>query len=292
MLDTDLDGEISASGTRWQEALNPPIYLVSLLPGFGVPLLSPAALPNPLGLALATVAVILVQHAINLFNDAADWRLGADVEKHDSWVRVHRQRPRTAALHGLISLLAGGLLGLAVLWQQGQWWILLIALPMVGLGYLYNAGRRPLSYTHLGEWVTGICYGPGVFGCLWLVAGLDPDTGMVTGSIAFGALAMALLLSHQPPQIDTDRRAGKHSFAVRSGADRTLSVARLLFLLFLVSLGATLVISAGWPLGGFGALAALASAVWLLRGAVNPRRTLLAASAVVIAGLFASFGAG
>jgi 1,4-dihydroxy-2-naphthoate octaprenyltransferase len=290
MLDTDLDGEIAASDTRWQEALNPPIYLVSLLPGLGVPLLSQAALPHPLGLAFATVAVILVQHAINLFNDAADWRLGADVKKHDSWVRVHRGRPRTAALHGLISLLAGGLLGLAVLWQQGQWWILSIALPMVGLGYLYNAGRRPLSYNHLGEWVTGICYGPGVFGCLWLVAGLDPDLGMVTGSIAFGALAMALLLSHQPPQIETDRRAGKHSFAVRYGADRTLGVARLLFLLFLACLGATLIISAGWPLAVLGAIAALASAVWLLSGALNPRRTLLAASAFVIASLFASFG--
>ena len=28
----------------------------------------------------ATIAVVLLQHAINLFNDAADWRLGADVE--------------------------------------------------------------------------------------------------------------------------------------------------------------------------------------------------------------------
>ena len=61
MLDTDLDGEIAASDTRWQEALNPPIYLVSLLPGLGVPLLSQAALPHPLGLAFATVAVILIQ---------------------------------------------------------------------------------------------------------------------------------------------------------------------------------------------------------------------------------------
>ena len=96
MRDTDLDGAIAASGSSWQEALNPPIYLVSLLPGLGVPLLAPAALQHSLGLSLATVAVILVQHAINLFNDAADWRLGADVEKHDSWVRVHGGRPRTA----------------------------------------------------------------------------------------------------------------------------------------------------------------------------------------------------
>ena len=290
MRGTDLDGTIAASASSWQEALNPPIYLVSLLPGLGVWLLAPAALQHPLGLALATIAVILVQHAINLFNDAADWRLGADVEKHDSWVRVHHGRPRTAARHGLISLLAGGLLGLGVLWQQGQWWILPIALPMVGLGYLYNAGRRPLSYTHLGEWVTGICYGPGVFGCLWLVAGLDPDIGMLAGSIAFGALAMALLLSHQPPQIETDRRAGKRSFAVRYGADRTVRVAQLLFVVFLACASATLMISAGWQVGLVGVLTAVTGGVWVISGAVNPRRVLLAASAFVMASLFASVG--
>lgn len=276
------------SETGWREALNPPIYLVSVLPGLGVPLLSAEEIGQPLGLLLATCAVILLQHAINLFNDAADWRLGADVEKHDSWVRVHGGRPRTAMLHGIVSLLAGGLLGLGVLASQDQWWIVLIALPMLALGYLYNAGRRPLSYTHLGEWVTGVCYGPGVFGCLWLVAGLAPDPGMLAGSVAFGALAMALLLSHQPPQVETDRRAGKHSFAVRYGASRTVGVARLLFALFLGSVTATLLFSAGLPAALVALATALASALWLQRETVNPRRILLAASLFVIVGLLAA----
>jgi len=226
----------------WAEALNPPIYLVSILPGLGVPLLAQAPVPGAVGLVLATFAVVLLQHAINLFNDAADWRLGADVEKYDSWVRVHGERPQTAVLHGGLSLLAGGLLGLAVLWYQDQLWMLVIALPMVALGYLYNAGSKPLSYTHLGEWVTGFCYGPGVFGCLWLVAGLEADRDMLAGSVAFAALAVALLLSHQPPQIGTDRAAGKRSFVVRYGVERTVATARLLFAVSLISL--TLAV---WP---------------------------------------------
>ena len=169
MAEASPEGVDAAPAPHWLEALNPPIYLVSVLPGLGVPLLVTGALPHPGGLLLATLAVVLLQHAINLFNDAADWRLGADVEKFDSWVRVHDGRPRTAALHGLFSLLAGGLLGLGVLWLQGQWWIVAVALPMLALGYLYNAGPRPLSYTHLGEWVTGICYGPGDTEALFLV---------------------------------------------------------------------------------------------------------------------------
>ncbi len=276
----------ASPATRWQEALNPPIYLVSVLPGLGVPLLAQAGgVPHPLGLALATLAVVLLQHAINLFNDAADWRLGADVEKFDSWVRVHGQRPEVALLHGALSLLAGGLLGLAVLWSQDQWRLLWIAAPMLVLGYLYNAGPRPLSYTHLGEWVTGLCYGPGVFGCLWLVAGLPANASMVAGMVAFAALAAALLLSHQPPQIDTDRQAGKLSFAVRFGAERTVSVARWLSGIFLAALGGALLLSrpgaVGIVLASFAAI--LAYRQW--RGPINPRRILLAASAFVLLGL-------
>ena len=271
--------------TRWQEALNPPIYLVSVLPGLGVPLLAQGGVLHPLGLALATLAVVLLQHAINLFNDAADWRLGADVEKFDSWVRVHGQRPGVAVLHGALSLLAGGLLGLAVLWSQDQWWLLWIAAPMLALGYLYNAGPRPLSYTHLGEWVTGLCYGPGVFGCLWLVAGLPASASMVAGMVAFAALAAALLLSHQPPQIDTDRTAGKLSFAVRFGAARTMSVARWLSGIFLAAVGGALLISRPGAVGVVLASFAAILAYRQRRGPVNPRHILLAASTFVVLGL-------
>lgn len=280
---------MAATTPGWREALNPPIYLVSVLPGLGVPLLAPAAgavgIRHPVGLLLATIAVVLVQHAINLFNDAADWRLGADVEKFDSWVRVHGENPALAARHGAVSLLAGGLLGLAVLWVQQQLWILWIALPLVGLGYLYNAGPRPLSYTYLGEWVTGVCYGPGVFGCLWLVAGLPPGPAMIAGSVAFAALAMALLLSHQPPQIETDRQAGKRSFAVRYGAETTRRVARLLFFVFLVAIAAVLMpavpLAAAVPAAGVALLAAHRVA----HGRVSPLLILASASLFTLVAL-------
>ena len=59
---------------------------------------------------------------------------------------------------------------------------------------------------------------------------------MVLGMLAFAAFASALLLSHQPPQIETDRAAGKQSFAVRHGAALTRKVALYLQVLTLLSL--------------------------------------------------------
>ena len=74
-------------------------------------------------LTLATLAVVLVQPAINLLNDASDWTLGADTEKLDSWVRFHHQNTRVAMAHGWVSFLLGGLLGLTVLVLAGKWCI-------------------------------------------------------------------------------------------------------------------------------------------------------------------------
>ena len=225
---------ITADQASGWKALNPAVYLVSVLPGVGVSLLAHQDIWWA-GLFSATFAVVLLQHAINLFNDVSDWRLGADVEKHDSWIRVHRGDLRVAMLHGALSAVAGILLGIATLVVADKLWILLIAAPMVVLGYLYNAGERPLSYTAMGEWVTGLCYGPGVFGCLYLLAYGSIDVPGAIGMLTFGALAMALLLSHQPPQIETDRAAGKHSFAVRYGREITVRVAWGLYLLALFS---------------------------------------------------------
>ena len=50
------------------------------------------------------------------------------------------------------------------------------------------------------------------------------------GAIAFAALAVCRLLSHQPPQIETDRQAGKQSFAVRYGVRRTRQSVYVLFM--------------------------------------------------------------
>lgn len=267
---------------RWWQALDPRIYLISILPGGAVWLLTGASGQPLAAVGLASLAVVLLQHAINVLNDVSDWRLGADAEKHHSWVRFHDQALHIATGHGYASLVLGGALGLAVLVTVDKVWILLIAVPLVLLGWLYNAGPRPLSYTRLGEWVTGVCYA-GVFGCLWLLAGDGPAGGAISGSLAFFALSVALLLSHQPPQIETDRLAGKRSFAVRYGTDRAVQGARGLFLLFLLTFGISL-----WYSNPsvalrfvFVALAVLAALV-LVRVQPSPRSVLMAGSSVIL----------
>ena len=279
----------SPTTSRWQ-ALNPAIYLISILPGLAVTLLAGRQPFWLSGLTLATFAVVLLQHAINVFNDLSDWRLGADINKMDSWVRFHRQDMRAVALHGAISFATGALLGLYVLYLSSQYWILAIAAPLVLLGYLYNSGSKPLSYSSAGEWVTGICYGPGVFGCLWLVSGQSADINYVLGSVAFAALSLSLLLSHQPPQIETDRQAGKHSFAARHGARRTYAVARLMLVISCLSIALGLYRAAmpSYTVPAAYGLAGLLLVLFIYRVNPQPKIIMLGSSLALSAALILS----
>jgi hypothetical protein len=97
---------------------------------------------------------------------------------------------------------------------------------------------------------------------------------------------VALLLSHQPPQIETDRQAGKHSFAVRFGARQTRRTARRLYLVFLLSFGGAVWL-ANLTMAGRSAfmLAALVSGLAVLLSRPSPRRILTGATGVIVATL-------
>ncbi len=268
--------------TRWWQALNPAIYLVSILPGVGVWILAENIPEEHAAIGFATAAVVLLQHAINLFNDAKDWQLGADHDKQDSWVRVHGGHPQIANTHGLLSLSAGTMLGLLTLTYYQSVWVLLYAFPFVVLGLFYNFGRRPLSYTSVGEWVTGICYGPGVFGSLWFVAGEPFNWISALGMLAFAALSMSLLFSHQPPQIETDRAAGKYSFAVRYGMKRTYQASATMFLISLLALGTAILMQQRGLMMNIVFYATVLIAVWRIFPVVklSPKKIMINASIV------------
>ena len=282
IVNESVEGSAVNSTLRWWQILNPAIYLISILPAIVVVLLSGQSTLWMSGLVVSTLAVVLLQHAINLFNDVSDWDRGADVEKMDSWVRLFEGDTRPVQLQALISFVSGGLIGLAVLFYCQKLWIVYFSLPLICLGYLYNAGKSPLSYTWMGEWVTGICYG-GVFLGLWLVAGLAADISALIGTVAIGALAMSLLLSHQSPQLETDRNVGKQSFCVRYGKKKTqqFSIGLFSLSLMLISMG-TISSSMETTLQYVVLLIIVLFSFYLFKVGPNPKRILIISSVLVL----------
>ena len=277
------------NATRWQ-VLQPAIYLISLLPGLVWSVLLPSS-ASRLALVGTTVSIILIQHGINVLNDAIDWKKGADSQKELSWVHFHSLNLTVVRTHGILSFILGVLLGSLIVFKTQTFEVFYVALPLLALGYGYNASQWTLSYTALGEWVTGFCYGPGVFGCMGYLFLKQVTPTVIFGSLAFGFLAVAVLFSHQPPQVLSDFLAGKLSFAVRHGPQKTVWAAKVLssLALALLSLIVTLKLRS-WIGISINISLGLFLASQQIKEIPSPKTILRSATLSIILGLLLNLG--
>ena len=210
----------------WLMAIRPatlPAAVGPVLVGLGVAI--GMGVFEPLPAAGAIVVALLLQVAANLANDLFDFRKGADKED--------RLGPPRAAAMGLLSgreLIAGmvvvvGLAGLVGLYlvSVGGWPILVLGLAAMVSAFAYTGGPWPYGYHGLGEVFVFIFFGlVAVAGTTYLQTGqLEPLA--VAAAIPVGALITAILVVNNLRDIETDRRAGKNTLAVRLGQRGTVA---------------------------------------------------------------------
>ncbi|MCB7036966.1 prenyltransferase [Eggerthella sinensis] len=109
------------------------------------------------------VICVLMQAAVNTFNDYYDYVKGADsaddnVDPTDAVLVYNNVNPRAALALAIGFLVAAFALGVYVIWVAG--WIPL-AIGVVGavIVVLYSAGKTPISYLPIGELVSGFVMG-------------------------------------------------------------------------------------------------------------------------------------
>ena len=211
---------------------------------------------RPLAFLAALVASVFIQVGTNLSNDYSDARRGADSDDRLGPVRV------TAG--GLLPprrVLVGTYVAFAIAVAAGLYLIALVGLELlvVGVasilaGVLYTGGPRPYGYEGLGELFVFLFFGVvAVTGSYYVqTEGLRPEAFAL--SVPVGLLATAILVVNNLRDVDTDRRAGKRTLAVRIGRVRTR---RLFVAIVVIALVMPLAI---WPaLSPWVLLAALAA---------------------------------
>ena len=184
---------------------------------------------RPLAFCAALVGSIFIQIGTNLSNDYSDARRGADTEERLGPVRVTAGGlvpPRKVLvatwLAFAIAVAAGAYLIALVGWE-----LLAIGAASILAGVLYTGGPRPYGYEGLGE-----LFVFGFFGVVAVTGSYYVQTEELSWlalalSVPVGLLAAAILVVNNIRDVDTDRRAGKRTLAVRLGRDR----ARRLFAL-------------------------------------------------------------
>jgi 1,4-dihydroxy-2-naphthoate octaprenyltransferase len=177
---------------------------------------------GPLDWAVAAAALLgalAIQVATNLLNDAADFQRGAD--------GPDRLGPPRATAQGWLAagqVRRGGWLCFAVaalaglyLVAVGGWPILALGVLSILAGWAYTGGPRPIAYTPLGEVFVIAFFGIGaVAGTVWLLAG-RVDSTTLTGGLAVGSFAAAVLLTNNHRDRVADARAGRHTLALVCG---------------------------------------------------------------------------
>jgi 1,4-dihydroxy-2-naphthoate octaprenyltransferase len=177
---------------------------------------------HPLRFAAALVGAIFIQVGTNLSNDYSDARRGADTEDRLGPVRVTAGGlvPPDRVL--LATYLSFGVAVGAGIYQitVAGWQLLLVGAASILAGVLYTGGPRPYGYEGLGELFVFLFFGIVAVAGSFFVQLRHLDWEAFALAIPVGLLASAILVVNNVRDIDTDRRAGKRTLAVRLGRER------------------------------------------------------------------------
>jgi 1,4-dihydroxy-2-naphthoate octaprenyltransferase len=108
--------------------------------------------------------------------------------------------------------------------------IILIGIVSIAAGVLYTGGPRPYGYAGLGEVFVFLFFGLVAVNGSYYVQVEELDALPLGLSIAIGFLATAILVVNNVRDLETDRRAGKMTLAVRMGRKNAVVLYRLLVL--------------------------------------------------------------
>ncbi len=203
---------------------------------------------RPLAFAAALVGSVFIQIGTNLSNDLSDARRGADTEDRLGPVRVTAgglMPPRRVLIGTYVAFGVAVLCGLYLTTVAG-WEILVIGTVSIVAGVLYTGGPRPYGYEGLGEVFVFLFFGIVAVTGSYFVQTEEVRWEAFVLAVPVGLLASAILVVNNVRDVETDRRAGKHTLAVKLGRER----ATRLFTAMVVVAPAVpvgLAIAKGWP---------------------------------------------
>jgi len=177
---------------------------------------------SALAFVAALLGAMLIQVGTNLSNDYSDARRGADAEDRLGPVRVTAGGlvpPGQVLLATYVSFgLAVGC-GIYLVAVAGPE-LLAVGAASILAGVLYTGGPRPYGYEGLGEVFVFLFFGIVAVTGSYFVQVQDLPWQAFVCAVPVGLLASAILMVNNVRDLETDRRAGKRTLAVRLGRVR------------------------------------------------------------------------
>lgn len=205
-------------------------------------------------MALVLLAIcILMQAAVNTFNDYYDYVKGSDsaednVDPTDAVLVYNNVNPRSALMLAVGFLVVAFALGAYVIWQAG--WIPL-AIGIVGaiVVVLYSAGKTPISYLPIGELMSGFVMGGLIPLACYQAITKCFDPIMLVWALPTIIGVGLIMLTNNTCDVEKDIESGRKTLPVLLGRSRarTLYHALVWIWIALVIVNVLIWFSGGWP---------------------------------------------
>jgi 1,4-dihydroxy-2-naphthoate polyprenyltransferase len=222
---------LMAARPRTLPAAIAPVLVGTSLAGF-------AHVFHPLRFVAALLSALFIQVGTNLSNDYSDARRGADAEDRLGPVRVTAGGlvpPRQVLIATYVSFGLAVLFGIYLIVVAG-WELLLVGAASILAGVAYTGGPRPYGYEGLGEVFVFLFFGIVAVAGSFFVQVEKLTWEAFALAVPVGLLASAILVVNNVRDIDSDRRAGKRTLAVKLGRERTrVMFAVIVYLAFLLT---------------------------------------------------------
>ncbi len=205
----------------WTQAFRPKTLTAAVVPIFvATALVSAVGIPIKWHLSVfALLSSLLIQIGTNLFNDAIDFKKGADTEDRLGPKRITQSgqfSSQQVMFAGVMSLLAATAMGVPLI-LEGGWPILIVGVFSLFLAYSYTGGPFPLAYLGLGDLFVMLFFGVIAIVGLFYIQTKEISLWALLGGVQIGSLATVLIVINNLRDREGDKKVGKKTLAVRFG---------------------------------------------------------------------------
>lgn len=227
---------------------------------------------NLLYALILLVIAVLMQSAVNVFDDYFDYKKGTDTRENsstdtfDAVLVYNNLNPRSVLALGIAYLALAGVLGIYLTIITG-WMLLVIGVIGAIIVVAYSGGKTPISHLPIGEVVSGFVMGGLItLACCYVLSGILEPLVLLVALPCIMGIGM-ILFTNNTCDIDKDTAAQRKTISVILGYRRAKSVYRIAVYVWLLII--VVLIGVFYPAGSPIIVLMLLSAYPSLRALLN-----------------------
>ena len=229
----------------WWKLLRPHTLTAAFVPvATGTALALPTAQVRPALFLVMLLSSLLIQAATNMCNEYYDYVKGLDTEESVGigGTIVRDGVAASTVLRIALSFYALAALGGVYICANSSWWVAVVGLFCMAVGYLYTGGPFPIAYTPFGELLSGILMGLIIIQITFFIQTGNITYASILISIPISVLIGNIMLANNIRDLEGDKVKGRHTLPILLGKERAVILLGTMFIFCFIWLFALVIL--------------------------------------------------